>query len=69
MMREVLVKVSVNKRTRGRGRRLVISRASYTLQTLSCLFATDNRTWCKKSVLSLTVQGKLVTLHRIERYR
>ena len=41
--------------------RLVISRAWYTLQTLSCLFATKNRTWCEQSVAScLRVQAKSV---------
>ena len=41
--------------------RLVISRAWYTLQTLSWLFATHNRTWCRQSVAScLRVQEKPV---------
>jgi hypothetical protein len=41
--------------------RLVISRARYTLQTLSWIFATKNRTWCSPSVAScLRVKEKPV---------
>jgi hypothetical protein len=62
MMREVLaVKVSVTNTHTDVTTRPVISRVWYTLQTLSWLFVTNNRTWCKQSVASsVSVQGKPV---------
>ena len=55
------MKVSVRNTHTDVTGRLVISRAWYTLQTLSCLFTTKNRTWCRQSVAScLRVQEKPV---------
>ena len=58
---KVSVKVSARNAHADVTGRLVISRVWYTLQTLSWLFATNNRTWCRQSVAScLRVQEKPV---------
>ncbi len=58
---KVSVKVSTRNAHTDVTGRLVISRAWYTLQTLSWIFATKNRTWFRQRVAScLRVQEKPV---------